>query len=434
MRRSLYTKELFMVYGNRGDIQQMIHKKLDDKSYFYEMLQQDCELDSLAVKMMEENRINGLLPFRNIYHNDHYIFRYEVVGEETLSQWMERIHRKREVMTLLNSLVLLNEEILAYFLLKNNVYIHTDYVIVKDNSCFFAYIPHMKNHTSGLLELTKNLIEKIKYNKNEDFTYLFDLMNAFGRNEITNMIDLKKWLMLMEDGGQVIQDESIDPEEYPIKKIEENEDEQAEVYREQVNNLQKEKTDSLPVSSVFDSFFDEDNKSVVQKTEKKNKGEKKDKRKDKLQKKGFFLKGKNASENTEVKEEKKKPQTGKVQKKMIINELDSADRTMFIQSELCLYLMRMSDREKYFLEKDTYLIGSGSQADIVISNNPAVSRRHARLLRDGDQYKIKDENSTNGTKLNGRKLLAGEMILLKEGDRLQLANEIFQVEKGVCKS
>lgn len=48
-----------------------------------------------------------------------------------------------------------------------------------------------------------------------------------------------------------------------------------------------------------------------------------------------------------------------------------------------------------------------------------VSRRHARITREGGKYLIEDLGSTNGTFVNrGRRLLPGDKNILADGDEI----------------
>lgn len=75
--------------------------------------------------------------------------------------------------------------------------------------------------------------------------------------------------------------------------------------------------------------------------------------------------------------------------------------------------------------------------DIDISGFPhsqVVSRVHAHIIRDDDQFYIEDAGSTNGTYINHTPLPAGNRHHLKSGDRIALGKEdkvsfIFQLKQ-----
>jgi pSer/pThr/pTyr-binding forkhead associated (FHA) protein len=56
-----------------------------------------------------------------------------------------------------------------------------------------------------------------------------------------------------------------------------------------------------------------------------------------------------------------------------------------------------------------------------------VSRRHAVLYRNRHVVTLIDMNSTNGTYINGTKLIAYQPRLLREGDELRLGNMRFLI-------
>jgi len=85
------------------------------------------------------------------------------------------------------------------------------------------------------------------------------------------------------------------------------------------------------------------------------------------------------------------------------------------------------------LEKNEIFIGRDLQNDIVI-NDPEVSRRHARLFLQGNHVVIEDLGSTNGTTVNGQRLLGpytlrpGETIIF--GEHITAVFEYVQPEAG----
>lgn len=89
------------------------------------------------------------------------------------------------------------------------------------------------------------------------------------------------------------------------------------------------------------------------------------------------------------------------------------------------YLKALNDslqEEKFSVIDDEVLIGRLSESQIVLTN-PYVSRRHAKLVRTKEGYKLVDMNSTHGTYVNGKRI---EEVELKNGDRIHLGRD--QVE------
>ena len=71
-------------------------------------------------------------------------------------------------------------------------------------------------------------------------------------------------------------------------------------------------------------------------------------------------------------------------------------------------------------------IGREADNNVVIDNKLA-SRHHALIQKIRDDYFLKDEESTNGTYLNGTKIPAGKYVKLNRGDKITIgsANLVF---------
>jgi len=80
--------------------------------------------------------------------------------------------------------------------------------------------------------------------------------------------------------------------------------------------------------------------------------------------------------------------------------------------------------QEFELTKSETVIGRDESADLTIPSQ-AVSRRHARLLREGDGYVLEDLGSSNGTFVNNQKLTGRRQ--LKSGDQIRLGQAITLV-------
>jgi pSer/pThr/pTyr-binding forkhead associated (FHA) protein len=62
--------------------------------------------------------------------------------------------------------------------------------------------------------------------------------------------------------------------------------------------------------------------------------------------------------------------------------------------------------------------GQEAPLDIDLEQDDSVSRQHAEMRWTGGRLSLIDQNSTNGTWLNGEKLAPGQPHWLKDGDRI----------------
>lgn len=84
--------------------------------------------------------------------------------------------------------------------------------------------------------------------------------------------------------------------------------------------------------------------------------------------------------------------------------------------------------ERIYITKTNFFIGQADKADIAndyIVKNSAVSRNHAYLQLTAGGATITDNNSLNGTFINGEKIPSSVNWALKNGDIVRLANEEF---------
>lgn len=91
------------------------------------------------------------------------------------------------------------------------------------------------------------------------------------------------------------------------------------------------------------------------------------------------------------------------------------------------YLIRRSMNERISINKPVFRIGKErSYVDCFISNNGAISRSHADIIKRGNRFFLCDRNSTNKTSRNGYILTPEDEVEIFDGDILRLANEEFE--------
>lgn len=71
------------------------------------------------------------------------------------------------------------------------------------------------------------------------------------------------------------------------------------------------------------------------------------------------------------------------------------------------------------LDQQVSLLGAAPEVDLFVDNH-FVSRMHAQVIQDGDNYRIRDLGSKNGTFVNGTRL-KDDSPILQSGDKVELA-------------
>ena len=114
----------------------------------------------------------------------------------------------------------------------------------------------------------------------------------------------------------------------------------------------------------------------------------------------------------------------------------SGRTTAHITPTVLRLLVLNSGRTIFCPMKEVLLIGRSDAAggvfpevDLSQDNGymAGISRRHARIIRRGDEFYLEDLNSMNGTYLNRSKLAAHTPVAFQDGDEIRLGNLVLRV-------
>lgn len=103
-----------------------------------------------------------------------------------------------------------------------------------------------------------------------------------------------------------------------------------------------------------------------------------------------------------------------------------AEETTVLIEQEAPHLIRKKNREKIEIHGNIFKIGKDKKyVDYCISDNPAISKSHADIVKQGENYFLIDHHSLNATMLNGKKIPPKKLMPLRIGDEIVLANEQF---------
>lgn len=108
--------------------------------------------------------------------------------------------------------------------------------------------------------------------------------------------------------------------------------------------------------------------------------------------------------------------------------LDGCAGTVLLEDTSVAYphLLRTKTDESILINKIPFCIGKEfGQVDYCVTDNGAVSRRHAEIRKQQDGYYLVDLKSTNKTYINQCALLPEEPYKLENGVQIRLGNESF---------
>lgn len=444
------------------------------------------EFDEFSMKMLEHNEIEGILPFSYLQENRKKKIRYAITSYETLESYIRRPLSLPKILNILESIARTALELEEYMLYMNGIVLKPSYMYTEigTGKTRLVYLPVKNTGNIDVFGFLRNLLGTIQYEAPENAVCILRISNDINSGKITGLEQLLTAVREAEGGREKAK---ISREDGPV--IHQNTAERLEPVREPEPVWEPNPAPYVSVMQQPVKAEEEKPKEKGKKSFGLFGGEKKEKEKAKPKKKkqdvkmispGFAIPGMGpeisaspVSDAAEIpvpseiqggkkgfsgfKKKSKTEAAPAVRKgalpvdappmsipaypvkeerkldfgKTIISQPD--DEVTVVEGcgenpgQHISYILRRANGQKMYLEQSITKIGRESAyVDFYIGDNLQIGRSHAEIIRRGQDFFIKDNNSKNHTYVNGRMVIGEELVQLKAGDTITLANEVFE--------
>ena len=376
--------------------------------------EEEADIEKYEFKMLENNYISGLMKFKLVKENEKTTFCYDITSKQSLSRILEYKpigleDIKKIVMGIIRAITNMERFLLGtYGLLLNTDYIYAD---PEGLDLALCYLPCIKEEMqSKLSDLFAQILAKIDQNDHEGvvlayslyqeslkdncvFNDLLSIMNKHNKNTKKETVqkvadaDCNKEDVYEGDNEKSLESKTKDRAEiFSIKSLFGMKKEKAKInnpIQESKNSYKKKKKEESPPEEELD----EENEEWLE-----------------------LFENSKSTERSNTYEEKEYTHT------VLLSEAseNKAD-----------YILKSSDKtvEDIKISYFPFIIGKQERICDYIIKSEMVSRLHLRIDKDrGEKFSIRDLNSLNGTKLEGRLLDNEEVAELSLGNEVEIAD------------
>ena len=334
-------------------------------------------------QMLLNNRIKGLLPLRIRNINNEKELLYEITNMTSINNIFQRsLMRKDDLIKFVFAIKQLEESLKEYLLDSKHVFFDLNYIFfrTKQNQYYFCYCPEVVDDFSlQMKSLFNQLLDYVNYNDREAVSL------AYGMQEIASRDDFSLEELLDFAMHNKEKEKPIEIEEEDVYEEEDDESDYKETFIDRIKKVfnKNKKTEELDNDDWEDNYYIEETQTNI-----------------------------NDSFETDN----------------IIDEEATVLLTQQSARVIALKSVNANPEIVVLPDKYPYIIGkSRRSSDYRVSSN-VVSRVHARINYENEEFTIEDLNSTNGTFVNDERLKPHEVKSIERGDVIKLADLEFVVE------
>lgn len=441
-------------------------QSVGETTYLVMDMEEHFVIDSFAINMMARNRMINIVPTQIVQINEKKLVQFNITGLVKLNGWLSQCRPKKEVLSIFNSILNAFEEADAYMLDMEHLFLDWEYIYLDgQGNCMLLYFPFDYVCNKDKIVFLQEVVSSVRPDYQEKDPYLFDILNAFGRGGIRKLSDFRE-IMKKSISIQGKEYQEQRKEEVPIaqnvgKNFSVPQEQEVKTVPKEAEKKTGKKSSMSPRIPVINIPGREPGaKTGVQETAQEIE-KKESKKKGFFKKKGkkqtsFLIPGKHKEEKIENSEERSNNvpngfrSAGDTRENRPNDLYESYENTVMMPEPVSMRnedegtvmlgqtdffmqakasLIRKKDRTSYRIDRDKVILGSGTAADICIYNNSAISRSHAMILYVNGEYYVEDNQSKNGSFINGRRLQPGVREPLYDGMVIRLANEDFEFSK-----
>lgn len=390
----------------------------------YMIVTSEISYSGYQIHMCRRNRIQNLLSFEAVPADGKVQFRYEITGKRSLDHVLESSDFTLGLfIRVLETLVELCRNIKSYLLDEEGILLEPESIYVANDSkeIAFAYCPgRTESITESFRHLMEYLLSKINH---EDEQMVLAGYEAYQKSteEGFSLAEILKILYQyrQQDAADFVP-ARISPEfgqQESSCSYQEETDDDGEKENQRKKNSGKEDTEITSLKRRVTKRFLERWKTEAKEKEAKEREEHFQKCMEVVGRIPTFLKNRIGKEKEPC-----------VYTPMDYEEQIAETPTVYLGAEECvegvLKYDGKGDTEDICLNHFPFLVGSGDKADGIIAKR-GVSRMHARITREQENYYIEDLNSMNGTWLNEELLEYRRKEKLNPHDTVRLGREKF---------
>ncbi|WP_449537773.1 DUF6382 domain-containing protein [Ferdinandcohnia sp. Marseille-Q9671] len=402
------------------------------KFIFYKV-PRELRVDFTEADKLKNNQVPGLLPCVVINKDDEAYFRYDMISEVTLTQHFADKMTKEQLYSFFTNIVETLMEAERFGLNVNNFVFDENYIFIDNfsNRLILLYMPIKNNifEKVSIREFFTTFLHSHSYDENDDLSFFVRLHNYFASMQEINLYALQKKL------HELLVNKPASTKSFAKLPIEDEEPQAPNYYSPgSVENEVKASAENGVITSEYSSK--KVDKKTNQKLEIEEEVQYKRITRTELGEGNSLLAGGTSInikpnlgssisfEADELEEEEEGTTVLTAYREPEEEEGTTAlgvGRTLQQQP----FLVATSTQEKIVVTKQAFKIGRDPHQADYTTQNKVVGRVHAELVSENGEYFIVDQESRNGSYVNGVKLVPRNKVKIKHEDKIKLANEEF---------